>query len=270
MRTLPYMSSMLAILSPAKTMEMDQGDAPVPGSRPRLVSSTKQLAESLRGYTAKRLGSLMSISDKLALLNEARWQSFGDRVNPRGPAAMCFRGDVYQGLEAWTLDRRRLAWIQDHVRILSGLYGLLRPMDVIQPYRLEMDTRLKTAKGANLYEFWGESISKILHKDLKNIKASSMINLASEEYSKALDLKGLDIPVINVKFLQRVAGREKFMSFYAKRARGLMVRWMSEHRPRTLNDLMEFTSEGYRINVRTSNEQTLVFSRPKPQAKKAV
>jgi len=264
------MSSMLAILSPAKTMEMDQTGAPVPASRPRLGSNTKQLAEELRGYTAKSLGTLMSISDKLALRNEERWQSFGDRMNPRGPAAICLRGDVYQGLEAWTLDRRRLAWIQDHVRILSGLYGLLRPMDVIQPYRLEMGTRLKTCKGANLYEFWGNSISKILQKDLRNIKATSMINLASDEYSKALDLEGLDVPVINVKFLQHDGGRDKFISFFAKRARGLMARWMSEHRPRTLSDLMEFTSEGYRVNIRTSNEQTLIFSRPKPQAKKAV
>jgi cytoplasmic iron level regulating protein YaaA (DUF328/UPF0246 family) len=264
------MSSMLAILSPAKTMEMDQPRAPVPASRPRLGSNTKQLAEELRGYTARSLGTLMSISDKLALLNEERWQSFGDRTNPRGPAALCFRGDVYQGLEAWTLDRRSLDWAQDHVRILSGLYGLLRPMDVIQPYRLEMGTRLKTSEGANLYKFWGNSISKILQKDLRSIKATSLINLASDEYSKALDLEGLDIPVINVKFLQRDGTRDTFISFFAKRARGLMARWMSEHRPRTRSDLMEFTSEGYRVNARASDEQTLLFSRPKPQAKKAV
>ncbi|MDG1837239.1 MAG: peroxide stress protein YaaA [Phycisphaerales bacterium] len=264
------MSNMLAILSPAKTMEMDQPQTTVRASRPRLGSHTKQLAEELQGYSAKKLGTLMSISDKLALLNEDRWQCFGDRTNPRGPAAICFRGDVYQGLEAWTLNQRSLAWAQDHVRILSGLYGLLRPMDVIQPYRLEMSTRLKTSEGVSLYEFWGNSISKILQKDLKNIKATALINLASDEYSKALDLKDMDIPVINVKFLQRDGARDKFISFFAKRARGLMARWMSEHRPRTLSDLTEFTSEGYKINAKTSDEQTLIFSRPKPQAKKAV
>ena len=261
---------MLAILSPAKTMEMDQPQATVRASRPRLGSHTKQLAEELQAYSARNLGTLMSISDKLALLNEERWQSFGDRTNPRGPAAICFRGDVYQGLEAWTLDQRSLAWAQDHVRILSGLYGLLRPMDVIQPYRLEMSTRLKTCEGVSLYEFWGNSISKILQKDLKSIKATALINLASDEYSKALNLKDMDIPVINVKFLQCDGTRDKFISFFAKRARGLMARWMSEHRPRTLSDLTEFTSEGYRVNAKTSDEQTLIFRRPKPQAKKAV
>ena len=126
----------MAILSPAKTMYWDQAKAPIESSRARLGTNTTQLAGELRGYTAKRLGSLMSISDKLANLNRERWQSFGNKSNPRGPAAICFRGDVYQGLEAWTLDKRALAWAQDHVRILSGLYGLLRPMDVIQPYRL--------------------------------------------------------------------------------------------------------------------------------------
>lgn len=263
------MSNMMAILSPAKTMIMDLPDTPLPTSRARLGANTKQLAEELRGYSARSLSSLMSISDKIASLNKERWQSFSDRTNPRGPAAICFRGDVYQGLEAWTLDRRSLDWAQDHVRILSGLYGLLRPMDVIQPYRLEMSTRLKTSEGANLYEFWGNSISKVLQKDLKSIKATSLINLASDEYSKALDLKALDIPVINVKFIQRDGTQDKFISFFAKRARGLMARWMSEHRPRKRIDLMEFDCEGYRVNAKSSDEQTLIFSRPKPRSKKA-
>ena len=145
----------MTILSPAKTMDMDVADSPVDSSRPRLGTNTRQLADELRGYSAKKLGSLMSISDKLALLNEDRWQAFGEKSNPRGPAAICFRGDVYQGLEAWSLDKRSLSWAQEHVRILSGLYGLLRPMDVIQPYRLEMGTdsrptavRISTSSGA--------------------------------------------------------------------------------------------------------------------------
>ena len=260
---------MIAILSPAKTMDMDQAAAPIDASRPRLTTSTRQLAETLRGYSARKLGSLMSISDKLATLNQERWQSFGRTSNPRGPAAICFRGDVYQGMEAWTLDKRSLAWAQDHVRILSGLYGLLRPMDVIQPYRLEMGTRLKTDAGASLYEFWGDAITKTLKKDLKSNKATALINLASDEYAKSLDLDALGVEIINVKFLQKSGGKEKFISFFAKRARGLMARWMSEHRPRRISDLTGFNVEGYRLNPSSTSDTELVFTRPKPAAKRA-
>ena len=258
----------MAILSPAKTMYWDQAKAPIESSRARLGTNTTQLAGELRGYTAKRLGSLMSISDKLANLNRERWQSFGNKSNPRGPAAICFRGDVYQGLEAWTLDKRSLAWAQDHVRILSGLYGLLRPMDVIQPYRLEMGTKLKTDAGSSLYDFWGDSITKTLKKDLKSVKAMSLINLASDEYSSSLDLAALGVNIINVKFLQKDGGRDKFISFFAKRARGLMARWMSEHRPRKITDLSGFNLEGYRLNKSATSDAELVFSRPKPAAQK--
>ena len=258
----------MTILSPAKTMDMDVADSPVDSSRPRLGTNTRQLADELRGYSAKKLGSLMSISDKLALLNEDRWQAFGEKSNPRGPAAICFRGDVYQGLEAWSLDKRSLSWAQDHVRILSGLYGLLRPMDVIQPYRLEMGTRLKTDSGSNLYEFWGDSITKTLKKDLAAVKGTTLVNLASDEYAKALQLDKLGVDVINVKFLQKDAGREKFISFFAKRARGLMARWMSTDRPSKPADLSGFNLEGYRIKKSASSENELVFIRPKPAAKK--
>ena len=259
---------MIAILSPAKTMDWDHPKASIESSRPRLGTSTKQLAETLRGYSTKKLGTLMSISDKLATLNHERWQSFGKTSNDRGPAAMCFCGDVYQGLEAWTLDKRSMAWAQDHVRILSGLYGLLRPMDVIQPYRLEMGTKLKTDAGASLYDFWGDSITKTLKKDLKSIKASALINLASDEYSNALDFDALDVEIINVKFLQKDGGKDKFISFFAKQARGLMARWMSENRPRKTSDLAGFNLEGYRLNKSATSDSEFVFSRPKPAAKK--
>ena len=260
---------MMTILAPAKSMDMDQSSNLIDSSRPRLGTSTKQLAEELRGYSAKRLGSLMSISDKLSTLNQERWKHFGERSNPRGPAAICFRGDVYQGLEAWTLDKRSLAWAQDHVRILSGLYGLLRPMDVIQPYRLEMGTKLKTDQGSNLYEFWDSAITKTLKKDLQAVKAKTLVNLASDEYSKSVQLDDLGVDIINVKFLQKDGGKEKFISFFAKRARGLMARWMSENRPRTVADLAGFDFEGYRLNKSSSSDGELVFTRPKPAAKKA-
>ena len=260
---------MIAILSPAKTLDMDAVPEGLVTTRPRLQGQTRSLAETLQPYTPAKLSKLMSISDKLAKLNAQRWSDFGDRSNPRGPAAMCFRGDVYQGLEAWTLDSRSLAWAQKHVRILSGLFGLLRPLDVIQPYRLEMGTKLKTDAGSNLYQFWGDAITKILRKDMADAKAGTLVNLASDEYSKAIDFDGLGVNVLETTFLQRAGGKDKFISFHAKRARGLMARWMAEHRPKSIKDLRGFNLEGYRCDAKASDDVQLVFTRPKPAAKKA-
>jgi cytoplasmic iron level regulating protein YaaA (DUF328/UPF0246 family) len=263
------MPALIAILSPAKTLDMDAVPDGLDTTRPRLQGQTRSLAETLQPYTPAKLSKLMSISDKLATLNAQRWSDFGDRANPRGPAAMCFRGDVYQGLEAWTLDGRSLAWAQKHVRILSGLFGLLRPLDVIQPYRLEMGTKLKTDAGSNLYQFWGNAITKTLRKDMADAKAGTLVNLASDEYSKAIDFDGLGVDVLETTFLQRTGGKDKFISFHAKRARGLMARWMAEHRPKSVKDLRGFNLEGYRCDAKASDDVRLVFTRPKPAAKKA-
>ena len=263
------MPGLFTILSPAKTLDMSGGEGlPFEASRPRHASKTTTLAKELEGFSPGKLEKLMSISAKLAKENASRWQAFGERSNPRGAAAMCFRGDVYQGLEAWTMKKPALSWAQDRVRILSGLYGLLRPLDTIQPYRLEMGTRLKTTEATNLYDFWGPSILKTLTADMKDVGAKILINLASDEYSKAARLSELDVPVVDVKFLQIDSGKSKFISFYAKRARGLMARWMSDHRPRTLADLNGFDTEGYRIDTSASEDSLLVFSRPKPSAAK--
>ena len=258
----------MAILSPAKTMDMGETQLVSGTSRPRLGSQTKQLAAILESYTPKRLSSLMSISDKLAQLNAKRWDQFGANTNQRGAAALCFRGDVYQGFEAWSLDKRSLGWAQDHIRILSGLYGMLRPMDIIQPYRLEMGTRLKTDAGKSLYEFWGDAITKILLRDLKSVKAKTLVNLASNEYFKAVDEDKLGVPIVNVKFLQRDGRQDKFISFFAKRARGLMARWMSTSRVKRVKDLAGFDLEGYRLDTKAGSEFELVFKRPKPAAKR--
>ncbi|MEC8320185.1 MAG: peroxide stress protein YaaA [Planctomycetota bacterium] len=259
------MPGFTAILSPAKSLDMAASDIPngLETSNPRLGSRTRALAEILSTLSAARLGTLMSISTKLSELNHERWQAFGARSNPRGPAAMCFRGDVYQGLEAWTMNARALAWAQDHLRILSGLYGLLRPLDRIQPHRLEMGTRLKTAEAGDLYEFWGDDIARTLGKDIAANGSETLVNLASDEYSKAARLDTLDVPVIDVKFLQIDGGKEKFISFHAKQSRGLMVRWMADHRPRTLKALRDFDAGGYEISD-ASTADTLVFTRPKP------
>lgn len=263
------MPALTAILSPAKTLDMDAVPGGLSTTRPRLQGRTRTLADTLEPYSPAKLSKLMSISDKLARLNADRWSEFGAKANPRGPAAMCFRGDVYQGLEAWTLDARSLAWAQKHIRILSGLFGLLRPLDVIQPYRLEMGTKLKTEAGSNLYEFWGDSITRTLRKDMADAKAGTLVNLASDEYSKAIDFGGLGVDILQTTFLQRTGGKDKFISFHAKRARGLMARWMAEHRPRTIKDLRGFNLEGYRCDAKASDDAMLVFTRPKPAAKRA-
>ena len=259
------MPGFTTILSPAKSLEMEAPDIPsdVETTTPRFAGQTRELAGVLAGFTPAKLASLMSISPKLAGLNQERWAAFGTRSNPRGPAAMCFRGDVYQGLEAWTMSTRSRRWAQDHIRILSGLYGLLRPLDRIQPYRLEMGTRLKTRNDSDLYGFWGDRIMKTLRKDMAASKSETLVNLASDEYSKAARLSEIGVPVIGVKFLQVDAGKEKFISFHAKKARGLMARWMADHRPRTLADLRGFDAEGYRIS-KASSDDTMVFTRPRP------
>ena len=263
------MPGLFTILSPAKTLDMSGGEGlSFEASRPRHSAKTSVLAKELEGYSSNKLEKLMSISTKLAKENSDRWEVFGERSNPRGAAAMCFRGDVYQGLEAWTMKKPALSWAQDRVRILSGLYGLLRPLDTIQPYRLEMGTRLKTNEGTNLYEFWGRSILKTLIADMKDVGAKTLINLASDEYSKSACISELDARVVDVKFLQVDGGKSKFISFYAKRARGLMARWMADHRPRSLTDLNGFDTEGYRIDTQASEDSLLVFSRPKPAAAK--
>ncbi len=260
------MAGLFAILSPAKTLDMaaSHDSLQVARSRPRLTSRTRQLAGTLAHLSVAQLSTLMKISEPLAEQNARRFQDFGGRSNARGAAAICFRGDVYQGLEAWTMKAIALKWAQQRLRTLSGLYGLLRPLDTIQPYRLEMGTRLKTDQGGDLYSFWGDQIHTLLGQDIAACQATALVNLASDEYSKAAQLKHLEVPVIGVKFLQVDRGKSKFITYYGKRARGLMARWMADHRPKTIADLSRFDSEGYRFDRSESSDTTLVFTRPKP------
>ena len=258
------MSTLMAILSPAKSMEMHGCPGGLTPSRPRLQAQTRQLAELLREHSARKLQALMSISPKLAEQNVLRWKNFNMRANPRTPSAFFFRGDVYQGFEAWTLDRKALAWAQDHVRILSGLFGLLRPLDSIQPYRLEMSTPLKTPSGKDLYAFWGNAITEVLRKDIRSQHADTIVNLASDEYSRVLDMDALNVAIVQVRFLQVDKAKTKFISFYAKQARGLMARWMAIHKPRRASDLTDFDLGGYQLDRNVSGHGELIFTRPKP------
>ena len=256
------MSKFIAILSPAKTLDMDCIHT-AKMSHSRFASQTELLASKMKECSSGKMATLMKISDKLSQLNVERWQSFGDKKNKRGPAAFCFQGQVYKGLDALTFDKKSLDFSQDCLRILSGLYGLLRPLDKIQPYRLEMGTSLKTDKGKNLYEFWGDAITELLHKDIKKIDAQWLLNLASQEYCKALNLDQLGVPIVDTTFLERSGGKTRFISFSAKTARGLMARWLCIAKPKKLNDFKKFNLGGYQFDPLLSENNTLAFVKNK-------
>ena len=256
---------MLFLLSPAKTLDFTPAPEGLPATRPQLSARTEELARTTRSLTAADLKRLMGISDKLAELNIARFAAFKPRAHDEGvQAALAFAGDVYEGLDARSLSPDDLAWAQDRLRILSGLYGVLRPLDRIQPYRLEMRTRLATARGSDLYGFWGPQISQALNAAADGMADPTVVNLASQEYFGAVDRGALTPPVVACVFKEEVAGSLKIASFYAKKARGLMARFAVETRAERLADLTRFDRAGYRHRPELSTGRELVFTRPHP------
>ncbi|MEM9796205.1 MAG: peroxide stress protein YaaA [Pseudomonadota bacterium] len=232
---------MLTVISPAKSLDFD----PVPhtATAPRLGEETDRLLTSARRQGIGDLQRLMSISESLARLNRDRFRDW--EAAPEKPAAFAFDGDTYAGLEAATLSEDGLRWAQNHLRILSGLYGLLRPLDAIRPYRLEMGTKLKTRRGKDLYTFWGDRIARLLNADAEATGANHLLNCASQEYFGAVDRAALALPVITPTFLEDRPGGPKTISFFAKRARGAMARFVAEHRIADPADLRGFTAGGY-------------------------
>ena len=258
---------MLILLSPAKQLDFDHDGAALEPTQPRLMERTRELAETAKDLSARDLQLLMDISEDLAQLNRERFQAF-DPDNAEGePAALTFAGDVYRGLDAGSLGKDDLKWAQRRVRILSGLYGVLRPLDRIQPYRLEMGTRLKTDHGPSLYEFWDEDIAERLKADLDGHDHEVIVNLASQEYARAAKLKSIGAPVIECDFKEEKDGKLRTLMVYAKRARGLMARWIVEHRVEDPARLKDFDLEGYRYDAEGSTETKLLFTRPQPAKK---
>jgi len=256
-----------AVLSPAKSLH----DLPEPVhsrfSEPALLGHAEHLMDrSVRKLSSKQLQKLMGISAKLGELNHERNQAFGGRLdldNAR-QAADLFAGDTYIGFDGHTLDDAGVAYAQEHVGILSGLYGLLRPFDLIQPYRLEMGTKLKNPRGKDLYAYWRGAVTGVLSERLGRLSDPLLVNLASNEYFRAVDPKVLGVPVVTPSFLERKDGKARPVSFFAKRARGRMARWIVDTRAETARDLLGFDVAGYRLDADRSEPAAPVFVRDQP------
>jgi cytoplasmic iron level regulating protein YaaA (DUF328/UPF0246 family) len=252
---------MLIVLSPAKSLDLDTPPTTEQRSTPQFIDRAAELIRVLKDYSPAQVGELMSISDPLAVLNVTRYASWHPDHGDARQAVMSFDGDVYTGLDARSLDARGLAYVQDRVRILSGLYGVLRPLDQMHPYRLEMGTKLANPRGKDLYAFWGETVTGALNEALAANGATALVNLASEEYFKSVKPKLLDAPVITPVFHDWKNGKYKIISFFAKRARGMMARYAAEHGITDPQQLKEFDVDGYAFDAAASKEREWVFSR---------
>ena len=257
---------MLMIVSPAKTLDFTASATVLAPGRAQFAREAKQLVASLRGFSTEALGELMGISPDLAALNVARYQAWSTRpaARNRRPAILAFRGDVYLGLRAETFDAPDMAFAQQHLRILSGLYGVLRPLDSIQAHRLEMGTWLTTSAGRNLYEFWGPRIAQALRRQAAKSGAAALVNLASQEYFRAVERATLALPVITPIFKEQRAGGLKIVSFSAKRARGLMAGFAIRNRITDPEKLKNFTADGYRFQPAQSSASEWLFTRAAP------
>jgi cytoplasmic iron level regulating protein YaaA (DUF328/UPF0246 family) len=250
----------LIVISPAKTLDFETAPKTQICSQPRFLRQSQQLIDELKVLSTADIASLMKLSDKLAALNMARFQTWQKPFNLGNAkqALLAFRGDVYTGLDADTLDEAGLKFAQQHLRILSGLYGVLRPLDLMQAYRLEMGTKLANLKGKDLYQFWGSQLRESIEEELND---GVLINLASNEYFKAVEAKKLKGHIITPVFKDWKNGQYKIISFYAKKARGLMSRYIIDHSINEPDNIKGFDSEGYRYSPEMSQADQWVFLR---------
>jgi uncharacterized protein len=252
---------MLIVLSPAKSLDLDTPPTTTRHTSPDFIGRAGELIDVMRGFSPAKVAELMSISDNLAMLNVARYATWTSDHGEARQAIMSFDGDVYTGLDARSLKPKQLDWAQDHVRILSGLYGLLRPLDQMHPYRLEMGTRLANPRGKDLYAFWGETITAALNEAAAANGAQALVNLASEEYFKSVKPKLLEVPVITPVFEDWKNGKYKIISFFAKRARGMMARYAAVKGITDPQKLKRFNVDGYAFDKAGSSEHTWLFRR---------
>lgn len=259
---------MLHVISPAKTLDFDTAPAIDTHSQPQFLEHSQELIGQLRTLKPADISSLMDISDKLGELNARRFQEWHLPFSPRNAkqAVLAFKGDVYTGMQAELFSQKDFTFAQQHLRILSGLYGLLRPLDLIQPYRLEMGTGFANARGKNLYHFWGDIITNQLNSELKSRKEKVLVNLASTEYWSSVSTKKLDAEVITPAFKDRKNGQYKIISFFAKKARGMMSAYIIQQQLKDSESIKDFNTAGYTFNETMSSAREWVFTREEQAA----
>ncbi|WP_297335397.1 peroxide stress protein YaaA [Algoriphagus sp.] len=250
---------MLILLSPAKTLDYSTPDFQE-HSQPEFTSDIKSLISVMKKKSAQEIADLMHVSENLAQLNEERYKTFQKDFTPENSkqALLAFKGDVYTKIDVDTFTEEDFEFAQKHLRILSGLYGLLKPLDLIQPYRLEMGTRLETKKGKNLYEYWGQKIAKAIDKVAQN---QTVVNLASQEYFKAVDQKALKAPILTIQFKEYKSGKYQIVGFFAKQARGMMANYAIKNKITSPEKLKLFNETGYEFAEQLSSESEWVFVR---------
>lgn len=262
---------MLTLLSPAKTLDFDSPPVTNKATNPAFLEQSAQLVDILKQYSPDDLAKLMKLSPKLADLNSNRFQQWTlpfTKENAKA-AVLAFKGDVYTGLDAESLTEADFDFAQQHVRILSGLYGVLKPLDLIQPYRLEMGTKLANAQGKNLYDYWGDTLTQALNTEVEKSGSRLVVNLASNEYFSAIKPKHLNAELVTPVFKDEKKGQYKIISFYAKKARGLMTRWIIENKLNSAEALIDFDLAGYRYSHEESEKNHPVFKRAEKDIKNA-
>jgi cytoplasmic iron level regulating protein YaaA (DUF328/UPF0246 family) len=254
---------MITVLSPSKTLDFETPSPVRRPSQPRFAAECMELVSLLRSFDEGHLASLMKLSPKLAALNYARYQSFEDSFNKSNskPAIDAFRGDVYKAFQDQRLSEAGYEFAQRHIRILSGLYGVLRPWDLIQPYRLEMGTVLENPRGENLYKFWRTTVTKSLASELKKSPVPVLLNLASKEYFGVVDLDALVYPCVHVHFKERSGDKLRVIALKAKRARGVMAQWLAANKVDSLASLKTFSDSGYKFSELLSSDSDYVYVR---------
>ena len=254
---------MIAIISPAKTQDFTNQGFIDEYSEPAFLKESEKLIKELRKKSAPKISKLMDVSSNIAELNYERYQNFKTPFTPENSkqALLAFKGDVYTDIDVENFSKKEFNFAQDHLRILSGLYGILKPLDLIQPYRLEMKIKLRNSRGKNLYEFWGNRITDKINVDLEKTKNSYLINLASNEYFKAIDTKKIKAEIITPVFKDNKNGEYKILAFYAKRARGMMANFIIKNKLQSVEKLKTFQEAGYEYSERLSTEKEWVFVR---------
>jgi len=257
---------MLILVSPAKTLDYESPAPFTDNTQPLFLDDSQELIDQLKKLPPAKVGKLMSISDKLAKLNAQRYKDWKQPLTAESAkqSLFAFQGDVYTGFDASTMKKNDVKFAQKHLRILSGLYGVLRPLDLMLPYRLEMGTKFVNKRGQNLYHFWGDSVTDVLNAELDNMKKPIVVNLASNEYFKVVNKNKLVTETISPVFKDKKNGEYKLISFYAKKARGMMARYIVDNRILKAADLQDFDTAGYKYNKKMSTDSEPVFTRNKP------